>query len=208
MRLALALIALAACYRSQFETCAVRCGPGGACPAGMACLADGICHAAGDEGLCDLTTPMDDAAVPQHCMGDTCNTPPSQCHAAHGTCIDERCVYAFADGASCTGAIPATACVGGALRTYHGPGACAAGACEFPFTDQACLAGCSGQSCNTPQQCDDVCARLSECGLTISGCRTKCRDRCTMAELNQLAVCAGAACVQISQCIDLVSCLP
>lgn len=205
-----ALVALAAsggCYRVSFATCATRCGPGGDCPEDMTCLADGICHAAPDEALCDLSMPAGDGGV-QRCMGDTCTTPPSECHADHGTCIDERCVYAFDDGAPCTGTVPAATCVGSALRTYSGPGACAAGACAFPFTDKTCLAGCSGQQCRTPQECEDVCTTLSDCGLTITQCRSKCRDRCTQTELNQLAVCAGAACVQISQCIDLVSCLP
>ena len=82
------------------------------------------------------------------------------------------------------------------------------GACVFPYTDKVCLAGCAGTTCNTPQPCIDVCDRLSQCGLSIPQCRTKCRDRCTMSELNQLEVCADTICEQTSACIALVDCLP
>jgi hypothetical protein len=38
-------LALAACFRPSFDE--PRCGPGGACPAGMTCGGDGVCRAPG-----------------------------------------------------------------------------------------------------------------------------------------------------------------
>jgi hypothetical protein len=37
-------VVLAGCFSPQLEPCAFRCGAGGACPSGMACLADDFCH--------------------------------------------------------------------------------------------------------------------------------------------------------------------
>lgn len=44
----------AACFSPRFETCAVECGEGDACPPGTSCLADGVCHESRDEPLCSL----------------------------------------------------------------------------------------------------------------------------------------------------------
>ena len=40
------------CFSPAFDTCAIECGAGGACPDGLSCLQDGICHRSASEALC------------------------------------------------------------------------------------------------------------------------------------------------------------
>ena len=40
------------CFSPTFESCAVSCGEGSACPGDQLCLSDGKCHASQDEALC------------------------------------------------------------------------------------------------------------------------------------------------------------
>jgi hypothetical protein len=40
------------CFSPKFESCAVSCGEGSACPDDQICLSDGKCHASQDEVLC------------------------------------------------------------------------------------------------------------------------------------------------------------
>jgi hypothetical protein len=102
------------------------------------------------------------------CGGMVCNTPPGDCYAAQGTCIDGRCSYAPDDSASCSDGDDCTTdhCVAGAclglpataacttppgprcadsatLHTFTAPGLCSNRACTYPsFTERTCPGGC------------------------------------------------------------------
>ena len=55
--LAAAAAGQAGCFSPRFEHCAVACGtgPDQACPPGATCMADGMCHGAGDDALCRIS---------------------------------------------------------------------------------------------------------------------------------------------------------
>lgn len=55
--LAVAAAGQAGCFSPHFEHCAVACGTGAdqACPPGSTCMADGMCHGAGDDALCRIS---------------------------------------------------------------------------------------------------------------------------------------------------------
>jgi hypothetical protein len=71
------------------------------------------------------------------CAGVVCNTPPSQCHAATGTCNAGTCEYAFASGQGCD---DGNACTSNDL--CDGAGQCAGSpvACNTP-PDPTCADG-------------------------------------------------------------------
>ncbi len=106
------------------------------------------------------------------CGNVTCDTPPSPCYDAAGTCDGGQCVYALRDGASCDDGDPCTnhdTCSGGVcagtaflcdtppapscidantLRTsYASTGTCSGG-CVYAHTDVACSGGgCANGVC-------------------------------------------------------------
>src|SRR5689334_22909324 len=56
MCLVLAAAALAGCYSPELARCTVQCAGDQPCPGGLACDADGFCHAAGDPADCPVPT--------------------------------------------------------------------------------------------------------------------------------------------------------
>ena len=86
-----------------------------------------------------------------------CVTPPGQCHADKGTCVDGLCEYPYkGDGAECD---DADACTIG--DECDGAGTCVPGPepmCDRPNTqDGACVDGeCQGWTCVSPyENCDE-----------------------------------------------------
>ncbi len=153
----------------------------GACSGGSSCTYPNM----------DTTCPFGcagGACTVDPCNSVSCSAPPpSVCNGAAvrtysgpGTCGGSgACTYPFTDGAACPfgceagackadpcagvscNAPPLPVCSGAAVRTYTGPGTCAAGACTYPSSDGAacpfgCEAGackadpCAGVSCTTP----------------------------------------------------------
>lgn len=55
-RAVLAAAALAGCYSPELARCTVQCVGDQACPAGLACAADGFCHAEGEPADCPVPT--------------------------------------------------------------------------------------------------------------------------------------------------------
>jgi hypothetical protein len=103
-----------------------------------------------------MTSASGDTSEPPGCSDD-CVTPPSQCHADQGSCVDGRCEYPYkGDGAECD---DEDACTIG--DECDGAGTCVAGPepmCDRPNTqDGACVEGeCQGWTCVEPyENCDE-----------------------------------------------------
>jgi hypothetical protein len=76
--LALALLALPACFNVDQQPCTYACGPGGACPDDYQCLADGYCHLHGEPAACGysdmamtLDANVDMSMMPDQAMPDS-----------------------------------------------------------------------------------------------------------------------------------------
>lgn len=105
------------------------------------------------------------------CHGLTCDTPPNDCHARFGSCVQGVCRYAPLEGVACDDSDACTqgdACSAGVcrgtlircdqppadtcldairLRVYSPNGSCAAGACSYPYQDVSCAESCMGGRC-------------------------------------------------------------
>ncbi|MBX7101859.1 MAG: hypothetical protein K1X89_29355, partial [Myxococcaceae bacterium] len=102
-----------------------------------------------------------------------CNTPPSGCFQAQGTCVSGTCTYPFANGAACDdqdactlGDVcdqgrcqgtpkscttpPQSSCAAGTAHQYAPTGTCSAGTCSYAVVDVSCPSGCSGTACAAP----------------------------------------------------------
>ena len=114
------------------------------------------------------------ACVGDPCAGVTCDQPPAayckdavtlKSFADTGTCAGGGCTYAVSEtvcphgcaqracqpdpcvGVTCD-APPAPTCVGDALRVWSAAGTCGGGgSCSYPYVDEACPNGCSGDAC-------------------------------------------------------------
>ncbi len=109
--------------------------------------------------------------MPDPCAGVTCQSPPSVCYAAGGTCANGSCSYAFANGTRCedndmcteNDTCNAGLCRGSAiscatppaamcrdastLRTFAAIGSCSANTCAYAPQDTVCANGCVAGAC-------------------------------------------------------------
>jgi hypothetical protein len=107
----------------------------------------------------------------------TCNTPPSSCHQAIGTCSNGSCSYAYDDGKVCDDGDACTdndqcgtgVCAGAPKLCNTPPstchqslGTCNAGTCSYGFAD--------GKSCNDQDACTsgDQCSAGTCAGAPVS----------------------------------------
>ncbi|MCA9514949.1 MAG: hypothetical protein KC635_08405, partial [Myxococcales bacterium] len=122
------------------------------------------------------------ACAPDPCADVVCDSPPSACHAAAGTCSGGVCSYVLDDGAACddgdacttSDACLAGACGGAAIScvspppptcsdaatrvTYAATGTCGAGTCSYAATATTCAHGCAGGACAMDPCAGVVCA--------------------------------------------------
>ncbi|APR75053.1 Thiamin-phosphate pyrophosphorylase [Minicystis rosea] len=139
----------------QNGSCSYAYADGATCSDGDPCTVGDTCNT----GVCK-GTPM------------TCNSPPSSCFSAAGTCQNGSCSYAYADGATCSDGDPCTVgdtcntgvCKGApmtcnmppadvcvdatTLQTYAASGTCSTGTCGYTSSAVACSAGCANGKCN------------------------------------------------------------
>ncbi len=153
------------------------------CSAGVACNADrdvpdGPCN----DGICigDTRDGGNDPNDP--CSNVVCDMPPTQCHAAVGTCSDGQCSYALAPGQSCS---DGNACTQGDLCAADGSCAGTPMACNTPPAPM-CSDGdtsvvfdpqgsCSMGACNYTQQ---TVSCPGMCGSVMAGlCPDPCANR-------------------------------
>ncbi|HEY5923388.1 MAG TPA: hypothetical protein VIV11_17030 [Kofleriaceae bacterium] len=128
----------------------------------------------------------DGGSDPDDC--ETCNTPPTACHALTGTCEAGACQYAFVEDAPCDdanactvadtcasggcsgtpkvcNAAPANVCISGTqLKAYDLTGACTGGLCTYNSQTITCASSCVNGACTT-----DPCANVT-CNTPPSGC--------------------------------------
>jgi hypothetical protein len=135
-----------------------------------ACQA-GLCVYMQHNTACGTGGCRNDACTMDVCGSINCNTPPSACYAAMGSCSNGSCTYAFADGVTCDDgdacttqdscasglcqgipkqclAPPANTCADAmTLRSYASVGSCNAGACSYAPTLIPCSNGCANGLC-------------------------------------------------------------
>jgi hypothetical protein len=149
--------------KASTSTCKPCGGQGQACCTGDTCTPDtDLCN--GSEvcqaGVCGrtaaVTCPTTDAC---HDRG-TCDPTSGSCSAAapksSGSCDDGNACTTndICSAGICAGATmacntpPAPTCTSATvLRTFTGPGTCAAGSCSYPSSDVTCPKGCAGGTC-------------------------------------------------------------
>jgi len=172
--------------------------PFGVCVDGQ-CIYEPVDQAC--EHQCDIDTGL---CQGDPCVGVACQSPPTTCFHATGTCSAGACVYTAANSLNCDDANPCTvsdscqegACRGtpkqcnappaaaclnnGTLRQWEPVGTCdMSGNCRYNPRDVACEFGCTGGQCqNDPCAggCDDgnPCT-IDSCQATI-GCRHDAND--------------------------------
>ena len=119
--LAVALVALAACYQPADAPCTVRCAPTDTCPGDQTCGDDGYCHAPGDDTRCVGYAVA--ISLGGTGSGVVRSTPPGlDCDGTTG------CTATFAAGTE----VELVAAPGAGARLSAWTGACSgAGACRF-----------------------------------------------------------------------------
>lgn len=161
---------------------------GASCDDGNFCTTGEICNGS---GVCGGSTPR------------TCNTPPSQCHEATGTCSNNQCNYApkaagvaCNDGNACTlndTCNGAGACGGSAMQCNNPPGQCYVGTC----VNGGCsyVPAAAGTFCNDGLSCtnSDRCNGAGECGGTST---------CTGRVACSIRVCTPNGCELESLCME------
>jgi hypothetical protein len=134
----------------------------------------GLCVYPSHNVTCGAGGCSNNACQSDPCAGITCDTPPSGCYLATGSCSAGGCSYGFNDGAACndnnlctssdqcnSGACkgvpkscaspPANSCANGTtLQVYTAAGSCApaTGDCSYSYGFVSCPTGCSGGICN------------------------------------------------------------
>ncbi len=148
-----------------------------------------------------------------------CTSPPTDCHATVGRCVEGRCEYSFVEGASCDDGNactvvdtcsagkcagvpmpcttpPGAVCVGATqLVTYDGSGVCNEGRCVYTKKTVDCgAAGCANNACRTDACAGIVCnSPPSNCFQATGTCRA---GSCTYPYQD------GALCNDDNACTD------
>jgi len=201
--LALAVLAMAACYDPHVIDCVITCSRPGDCGPGQVCGADGRCARPEVAGSCALDAGETDGRGPSDGMIAPDGAPPADgatmadasvaCNAVctAGVCESGVCVIRCGDHGCdqlvvCPAAVPCRvecsgnhACTGGIVC---GPAACtvecggnhACGGAINCANSCACDVQCSGnQACGGGLACPVGCSDGTSCRSTIAGC-----DRC------------------------------
>ncbi len=164
----------------------VGCVPGQPCIPSDLCASQGVCD---DRGVC--------AATEQQ----RCESPPSMCHAALGSCVDGECFYGSLplgapceDGDGCTVADSCDGhgvCVPGAVCPVPGPcrvSSCEKGVCmEVPAEDGVSCGRASSARCCSGR-CVDISADPAHCG----GCDTACATGFACEAIDVTTTCKDA----------------
>ncbi len=134
----------------------------------------GLCVYQSHTVTCGAGGCTDGSCQTDACASITCDTPPSICYLATGSCADGSCSYGFNDGVACndgnacttndqcnTGTCkgvpktcakpPASTCVDGTtLKDYAPLGTCAPadGTCSYTYSFVSCPTGCGAGACN------------------------------------------------------------
>lgn len=141
--------------------------PTGTCDEEYHCIYDQV------EENCDHGCDFDTGQCKSEpCEGVICQTPPSDCFFADGTCVDGACEYNLRNGADCDdndtcttndtcsegvclgepiicNGPPANVCtILGGLQAYRALGTCVSGTCEYEWDGMMCDFGCTDGACN------------------------------------------------------------
>jgi hypothetical protein len=181
---------------------------GTTCDDGNACTVSDACNGSGT------------------CVGTQmiCNSPPSQCHEATGTCANGTCSYALKpagaacdDGNSCTiGDVCSStgACAGASVtcntppsQCYESVGACSNGSCSY--TPKVAGSACDdGDACTTNDRCNGsgVCVVIAiSCDRPPSQCYQP-TGTCTNGVCSYVPKPSGASCDDGNACTNGDTC--
>jgi hypothetical protein len=181
MRAWLVLFVSGCAFSPDLSKGAFRCGEGGACPPGLSCAADGLCHAPGG-----------DASAANLDASDGCD---ALC-VGHCGMVADRCHGGFVD---CHGCPTGQSCGTG---NVCGTGPCTKSGCS-PSSCDKISDGCGGIV-----DCGDHCVAPDSCGGGIAPNVCGCTPDTTAACMGSCGMVTTNCKTVVSCCHDLTDCKP